>query len=160
MSHHRPVITAWQFYAIAIFQGCLVCFGDFHFYKANQKFGAETVASIRPVSVGTIFFVWCCVEPLLVLKYLQAPLQSFLILLSLFGIVFALTQYCKVTISRSAILFLAPLILSDTIIEVCNKSIMASDASIDGRWCVISMKKVSREGIRKAASGFCPRMRP
>lgn len=119
-----PIITSWQFYAIAIFQGILVSYSDLCMLKANRRYGAETVSSLKPLSVSTIFLFWCVIQPSIVLEYLENPIQSILIILSLLGITYALMEYKKVEISKEAFIFILPLIICSTFIEVGNKYIM------------------------------------
>lgn len=118
-------IEAWQFYGIAILQGTIVAYSDFAILKANREYGAETVGSIRPMDVGLIFLIWCFIEPSIILQYLQSPLKSVLILLSMCGIVVALTQYRKVKLTKEAFIYLLPVMFLGAMISIFNKTIMA-----------------------------------
>lgn len=117
-------IAAWQFYAIAITQGCITAYNDYKSLKANRKYGAETVCSIIPINLSFIFLIWCFIEPMIIIKYAQSPLKSAFILLSLCGIIYALTKYRKVKIAREAFVYLIPLMFLSAMISIFNKTIM------------------------------------
>lgn len=119
------VIGAWQFYVIAVFQGCITAYNDFATLKANRKYGAETVNSITPMNVGLIFMIWCLIEPVILLKYLESPIKSIMIVLSMCGIVFALMQYRKVKMTKEAFVYLLPIMFLGAMISIFNKTIMA-----------------------------------
>ncbi|MBR2300213.1 MAG: hypothetical protein IJ870_06570 [Alphaproteobacteria bacterium] len=119
------VIGAWQFYVIAVFQGCITAYNDFTTLKANRKYGAETVNSITPMNVGLIFMIWCLIEPVILLKYLESPIKSIMIVLSMCGIVFALMQYRKVKMTKEAFVYLLPIMFLGAMISIFNKTIMA-----------------------------------
>lgn len=118
------VITAWQFYGIAILQGTITAYNDFRTLKAQKKYGAETVSSITPMSVGLVFTIWCFLEPIIVLKYMESPIKSLMILVAMFGIVFALTQYRKVKVTKEAFVYLLPVMFLSSVISIFNKTIM------------------------------------
>ncbi|MBR1916015.1 MAG: hypothetical protein IJ830_06255 [Alphaproteobacteria bacterium] len=119
------VIRAWQFYAIAVMQGIITAYSDYKSLNANRKYGAETVASILPMNVATTFVLWCVIEPAVIYAYLQKPLQTVFILLSLSGIIFALKNYRKTKMTSDAFLYLLPVLLLGSVISVSNKTIMA-----------------------------------
>ena len=119
------VVTAWQFYAIAMMQGCITAYSDFTTLKANRKYGAETVSSILPINVASTFILWCVIEPAVIYTYLRSPLKSFLIIFAMFGIAFALSNYRKVKITSEAFVYLIPVLLLGSVISVSNKTIMA-----------------------------------
>ena len=118
-------IEAWQFYGIAILQGCITAYSDLMTLKANRKYGAETVSSIMPINVGLVFMIWCLIEPMIIVSYLYSPIKTLLILLSMFGIAFALVQYRHVKMTKEAFIFLLPVMLLSSMISIFNKTIMA-----------------------------------
>lgn len=117
-------IEAWQFYAIAILQGLITAYSDLMTLRANRKYGAETVSSIMPINVGLVFMIWCFIEPMIIVSYLSSPIKTLLIVLSMFGIVFALVQYRRVKMTREAFLFLLPVMFLSATISIFNKTIM------------------------------------
>lgn len=117
-------ITAWQFYAIAVLQGIITAHNDFKSFKANHKYGAETVCSIMPIKVGFTFILWCFIEPMIIRQYAQSPLKSLCIILSLCGIVFALSKYRKVKLSKEAFIVMLPVMILGSFISIFNKTIM------------------------------------
>lgn len=117
-------ISAWQFYAIAILQGIIVAYNDLKSFKANQKYGAETVCSIVPINVGLTFIIWCFIEPIIILQYAKSPLRSIFIILALMGIIYALSKYRHVKITKEAFFFLLPAMLCGSLVAIFNKTIM------------------------------------
>lgn len=120
---YKP-IEAWQFYAISIVQGLIISYNDLKSLKGHKKYGAENIGSVGPLSVAFVFFFWCLLEPLIILKYCQTPIKTFFILLSLSGIIYALMQYRKVKITKEVFMYMLPVILLSAIISILNKKIM------------------------------------
>lgn len=118
-------IRAWQFYAIAITQGIITAYSDLKSFKANRKYGAETVASIVPMNVSFTFVIWCVIEPIIILQYAESPLRSLLIVMAISGIVYALTKYRRVKITKEAFIYLSPVIICGSFIAIFNKTIMS-----------------------------------
>ena len=119
------VIKAWQFYAIAVMQGSIVAYSDYAMLKANHQYGAETVSSILPVNVASTFLLWCVIEPAIIYTYINNPLKTEGIVVSMFGIGYALLKYRKTKITSEAFFYLIPVILLESVIAVSNKTIMA-----------------------------------
>jgi len=117
-------IGAWQFYAIAILQGIITAHNDLKSFKANRRYGAETVCSIIPVNVGFTFFIWCFIEPMIILQYAKSPLKSLFIIIAISGIIYALSKYRHVKISKDAFIALLPVIILGSFISIFNKTIM------------------------------------
>lgn len=118
------IIGAWQFYAIAIIQGAITAYNDLMSFKANQKYGAETVSSIIPINVSFTFIMWCFLEPLIIVKYAESPIKSLLIILSLYGIIYSLAKYRHTKITKEAFIYLLPVMLMGSTISIFNKTIM------------------------------------
>ena len=117
-------IGAWQFYAIAVLQGVITSYNDLKSFKSNRKYGAETVCSIVPMNVGFTFMFWCFIEPIIILQYARSPLRSLFIVVALSGIVYALSKYRKVKITREAFVALLPVMICGSFIAIFNKTIM------------------------------------
>ena len=117
-------VGAWQFYAIAIAQGIITAYNDLKSFKANRKYGAETVCSIVPMNVGFTFFIWCFIEPMIVWQYAQSPLRSLFIIAAISGIIYALSRYRKVRITKEAFIALLPVMILGSCISIFNKTIM------------------------------------
>lgn len=119
------VITAWQFYAIAVMQGVITAYSDYATLKANHKYGAETVSSLLPINVASTFILWCVLEPTIIYTYIHAPLKTVGIIASMFGIAYALAKYRQTKITSQAFFYLIPVVLLGSVIAVSNKTIMA-----------------------------------
>ena len=118
------VIGAWQFYAIAIMQGLIVAYSDYATLNANRRYGAETVNSILPINVASTFILWCVIEPAIIYTYLHNPIKTAGIVVSMFGICYALSKYRRVKVTSEAFFYLIPVIISGSLIAVSNKTIM------------------------------------
>ncbi len=118
------IVSAWQFYAIAILQGIITAHNDLKSFKSNRKYGAETVCSIMPMNVGFTFLIWCFIEPMIILQYAKSPVRSLFIIGALCGIVCALSKYRRVKITKEAFLTLLPVMILGSFIAIFNKTIM------------------------------------
>jgi hypothetical protein len=125
-------IAAWQFYAIAITQGTITAYNDLKSFRANHEYGAETVCSIMPSKVGITFIMWCMIEPMIVYKYAQNPLKSIVIILAMCGIVYALSKYRKVKVTKEAFIMMLPVMILGSVISIFNKTIM--NYATDSLW--------------------------
>lgn len=120
----NPVTFSFNFYIMSFAQGCISAYVDYLVFGINKKYGAETVSSITPFSVILIFFMWCFIDYSIVIKYIQNPIQTAFILISLCGIVFSLAHYYKVKFTREAFVKMIPVVTLSAIFAVLNKAIM------------------------------------
>ena len=116
-------IFPWQFYAIVLFQGITISYMDYKYFQAFHKFGAENVNSIRPLTVMVTFILWLVIEPSIVVRYLENPLRSIIIIASLTGIIYAVMNYRQKKIGRESLKFVLPLLFLSSIIDISNKII-------------------------------------
>lgn len=114
----------WQFYMIALMQGLLISYSDFKYFQAFQKFGAENVTSINPLTVIIMFFIWFIFAPEMILSYLSTPLRTFLIMASILIIVISVMKYRAQPIGLKCFRFMAPILLISSLINISNKIIM------------------------------------
>lgn len=115
---------AWQFFLIAAMQGMAVSYLDFNIYKLFQKYGAETVSSIQPLSVLITFIFWIVVRPAILVSYMENVERFALIVLSITAIVFAVMKYREQPFVLACLRALIPLLLIFSFIDVTNKLIM------------------------------------
>ena len=120
----NPMLFSGRLYMMAFLQAIVACYSDYLAYKVNRRCGAETVSSIIPFSVIITFFMWCMIEPSIIFKYIQTPIKTFVIILSLVGVAYALQKYYAVKLSRHAMINLLPILILSSMIAVLNKLIM------------------------------------
>lgn len=116
-----PAPKHWEFYALCFIQGSIIAFNDYVNFKGIKKFGAEIVASIQPLSTGLLFFAWLIISPSTLGIYLSNKIIFILILLSLFGIMFAVYKYNQQDICKKALKFLFPMLIASMFINIINK---------------------------------------
>lgn len=116
-------IFPWQFYAISLFQGISISYSDYKYYNAYHKFGAENVNAIDPLKVFIIFILWIAVSPSIIYTYIKFPIRSFIILLSIIAMVYAVTQYHKQKIGKSCLKEMFPLLCLAAVVDISNKFI-------------------------------------
>lgn len=114
----------WQFYFIAFLQGLTVSYTDFKYFQAFHKFGAENVTAITPLTVMITFFIWLMFKPTLIFEYLEAPLQSLFIFLSISAIVFSVIKYHNEPLGLDCLKFMAMILIFSSLINISNKIIM------------------------------------
>lgn len=115
---------AWPFFLIATVQGIAVSYLDYNIYKLFQKFGAEAVSSIQPLSVLITFVFWLIIRPSLLVTYMENPWRFALIMLSVLTIVFAVIKYRQQPFVLSCLRDMVPLLLIFSLIDITNKLIM------------------------------------
>lgn len=116
-------IFPWQFYAIALFQGICVSYSDYKYFNAYHKFGAENVNATGPLKVFIVFTLWMILSPSIVYIYIKTPIRTFIILLSIIAMVYAVTQYYKQKIGKSCLKEMFPLLCLSAVIDISNKFI-------------------------------------
>ena len=113
----------WQFYIIVLFQGLLISYSDYKYFQAFQKFGAENINSIKPLSILITFILWLFICPSTIFTYLKNPKQTFLIIASLLAIIYAAMKYRNQKIGRDSLKFTLPLLFFSSALDVSNKLI-------------------------------------
>lgn len=114
----------WPFFLIAILQGFGVSYLDYHIYKLFQKYGAESVASVQPLSVLITFVFWLLIRPSLLVTYMENMWHFALIVLAVLCIVYAVMKYRQQPFVLSCLRDMIPLLLIFSLIDVTNKLIM------------------------------------
>ena len=117
-------IFPWQFYFIALLQGFMISYSDFRYFQAFQKFGAENVTSISPLTVIIMFFIWFLFKPDIIFSYLSTPMRSALIIASIVVIVISVMKYRAQAIGLECCRFLMPVLFVCALINISNKIIM------------------------------------
>ena len=115
---------AWPFFLIAGVQGLAVSYLDYNSYKLFQKYGAEAVSSIQPLSVLITFVFWLLVRPAVLVSYMQNVERFILIVAAVMAIVFAVMKYRQQPFVLGCLKAMVPLLLIFSFIDVTNKLIM------------------------------------
>ena len=123
------------FYALCAVQGLAVAFIDHRFFRSSKAFGADVTSFMQPLSLFLTFMIWMFFKPHLFMEYLQHPLKSLLIMLSLSGIVVSVLLMRKVRINQKAFLYLLPCVLVGAYLDTNNK--LALDSSDAGFFSTI-----------------------
>lgn len=89
----------WLFYAILCGTALLWVVSDVHFFSAIPKVGAGTVSRVLPLSIIITFFLWFAFDHALLQKYLEEPVRSSLLVMTLCASVFFATRlrHCKIS---------------------------------------------------------------
>ncbi|MBQ8465638.1 MAG: hypothetical protein IJ545_06475 [Alphaproteobacteria bacterium] len=116
-------IFPWQFYMIALFQGLCISYSDYRYFQVFQKFGAENVNALSPLSVFITFILWLILKPETIEIYLKTPVKSCVIFLSIVLIIYAVMKYRNSKIGRDCLKEVLPLLFLSTLIDTSNKII-------------------------------------
>ncbi len=82
---------AWQFYVLMLLNAFVIAYSDIVMIGLTAKSGAGITSRLTPLIHGIIFIFWLAVTPSLLVEYIDKPLRSIGIVLSLAtGIWFAL----------------------------------------------------------------------
>ena len=119
-----PPNFQWPFFLIATIQGFAVSYLDYKIYKLFQKYGAETVSSIQPLSVLITFVFWLVIRPSLLVVYMENLWNFSLIVLSILAIVYSVMKYRQQTFVLACLHDMVPLLLIFSLIDITNKLIM------------------------------------
>ena len=136
-------VFPWQFYAIAVFQGLSISYLDYKYFNAFHKFGAKNVNSTIPLSVFIIFFLWLILKPDTINLYLQTPIRSLIIVISLSLMVFVVTRYRQQKIGKSCLKEMFPLLCFSAVVDISNKFI--TDYS-EGYLLILTFHRVAITG--------------
>ena len=115
---------AWPFFLIAILQGFAVSYLDYNIYKLFQKYGAEAVSSIQPLSVLLTFVLWLIIRPDLLFLYMENIKRFIIIVLCISAIVYAVMKYRRQSFVFACLCQMVPLLLICSFIDITNKLIM------------------------------------
>lgn len=93
------VPTDWVFYALVAGQAMLWVVSDVIFFTAIPKVGAGVVSRVLPVSVILTFCLWFFFDPGLFHHYLETPLRSGMVFITLCASVYFATRlkHCPVS---------------------------------------------------------------
>lgn len=116
-------IFPWQFYAIVLFQGLLLSYSDYRYFQMFQKFSARNVNAVAPLGVLVIFILWLILKPETIKTYLQTPMRSCVIVLSIILIIYSVIKYRNYKIGRDCMKEMLPLLLMSSLINISNKII-------------------------------------
>lgn len=137
-------IFPWQFYAIAVFQGLCISYLDYKYFQICQKFGAENVKGLWPLTVFIVFVFWLLLEPDTIVIYIEAPVRSFIIIASMMLMIYAMTKSRNSKIGKVFLKEVLPLLCLSSIIDISNKSIMAYN---DGYLLPLTFHRVAITGF-------------
>ena len=119
-----PPNFQWQYFLIVIMQGFAISYFDLKYFQAFQKYGAETVCSIRPLIVLLTFMAWLIIKPYMIEYYMGMPLRSIFIILSIITIVYATIKYCYQPVGMKCLVDVFPILVISTINDIFNKILM------------------------------------
>ncbi len=120
----HPFIKNPYFYLICLLQGIVIAVLDYRFARAVKVFSAAVTATVQPMSIGIIFFMWLLFTPSLIRSYIAHPVQFLIILICLSGIVLAALKLRHAKTGRRAMKYLMPCLLLLALGDVLNKQAM------------------------------------
>lgn len=113
----------WQFFAIVIAQGFAISFLDLRYFHVFHKFGAETVCTIKPLTILLTFILWLFIKPYMLSHYMADPWRSLVIILSISAIVYATVKYRAHRVGLRCFTQVFPLLFLSAVIDTSNKLI-------------------------------------
>jgi len=118
-------VDAWQFYVLCVIQGLVIAFIDYRNYSAMQKWGAEMVASLHPLSIGVVFILWLLLKPYIFINYTDNLYRFGGICLALIGIIYATISFQKSENSKQLLRYLWPFFIMSALCDIINKQCMS-----------------------------------
>jgi len=119
-----PGIENWRFYIVCLVQGLIIAFIDYRNFRAIRVWGAETISSIHPFSIGVVFLIWMLLKPANVLLYLEDLPRFLVIVAALAGVVVSVSGYRHTRNGQKALKYMLPYLLFFGIGDICNKLAM------------------------------------
>ena len=113
-----------NFYYLCLVQGVLIAYLDNRLFNAANRFGAEMTSIIQPISVMFGFVIWFILVPQQFWDLCQSPWRLFFITTSMLGIVSSVLMLKKNRMSRKAIFYLLPALLTVTVLDLLGKKLM------------------------------------
>jgi hypothetical protein len=99
----------------------IVTFTDSIQFQANRKFRAGVVSRLLPISIFIIFVGWLLLEPSQIYDYIDNPTIGTVIIISLCAIVFFASRLRHCEVSKTAFLYILPVILFNGVVTMLNK---------------------------------------
>lgn len=154
------IIAPWPtdplFYLATIATVPVVTFTDSLHFESHRKFGAGVSSRLAPLGIITVFIIWIIANPEQIYSYINNALYGSGIILSLLLIMFFASRLRHCEISKSAFIFLLPVILFSGIATMLNKVAMDNSDLHQGVWFYIliqgfgiSILAIIRDKIKK-----------
>lgn len=112
------------FYWLCLAQGFLIAYLDNRMFNAANKFGAEITGIIQPLSVLLSLISWFIIVPSQFFELVRSPVRLILTASAIMGIVISVIMFRKSRVSRLALLYLLPGLLTVTILDLMGKTLM------------------------------------
>lgn len=117
-------VENYTFYYVCLFQGLLIAYLDNRLFNAANRFGAELTSVIQPISVLFGFILWFFIVPQQFFDLCSNPVRLLLTVCSIVGIVISVLMLKKNRMSRKALLYLLPAMLTVTVLDLLGKVLM------------------------------------
>jgi hypothetical protein len=99
------------FYAATFVTGFIWVYADLSSMRASEEFGSTVMTRLIPLNVLVTFFMWIAIDPYVLEKYIQTPIRSLCIILSICAAVFFAMRLQKGSITREHLRAVGPVIL-------------------------------------------------
>lgn len=140
MAFMNPWPTNPVFYFAVLTTIPIVTFIDSIHFEASRKFGAGVPSRLLPTGILITFIGWLIIKPEQIDAYLANPVWGIAIILSLGSIVFFASRLRHCEVSRSAFIFMLPVVLSGGIVTMLNKTAMDNSGLHQGVWFYILLQ--------------------
>lgn len=120
------------FYISAFAAAVLAFIADSLIMNSSAKFGAGTTSRILPIAPLGGFVLWLIVHPESFYKFLNYPVISTGIVLSLITCSYAISHLQKCDISKKALIYLLPVIVCFSFNDVLNKTAQDNSGLLSG----------------------------
>lgn len=110
-----------KFYGVVALTVVFSTFGDIRTFDVSARYGGGVVSRLQPLVVWGAFFVWFALDPALLDRYAQQPLNALGILTALGGCVYFSMRMNRSAVNRSAFMEMLPALFAYTATTVLNK---------------------------------------
>ncbi len=131
-----------NFYIFTVATSIFACFTDMRTFDVVAKYGGGFVSRAIPLTIFIAFPLWFLVDASLLYEYMEHPLNSAGILLTLIGVAYFSSCSNKCEINKEAFKMYLPALIAGAIATVLNKSAMVNGATLDAIICYMFIQSL------------------
>ncbi len=124
-----------NFYIFTALSSAFACFLDMRTFDVLAKYGGGFVSRIKPITIFIAFPLWFCMDFSLFYEYLENPLNSLGIVVTLIGVGYFASRSNRNEINKEAFKMFMPALLAGAIATVFNKAAMVNGSTLDAVVC-------------------------
>ncbi len=131
-----------SFYVFAVLSAFAAGYENLRTFDVAAKYGGGIVSRLMPLVIFCTFPIWFFIDTSLFYEYVDNPLNSIGIILTLAGVVYFSSQTNKSKLNKEAFRMFLPAIFAYAAAAVLNKSAMIHGKTIDAVICYMFIQSL------------------